>query len=203
MKTTKLLFLTLLIMSVISCSKDDDGAPLSTDSPGGIDAMEDYLTAEAIEAMQGMGFRLHPGENPPNIEGKFLGSPMKLIETTVQGESPGRTFPDLEAIFSEQNNNNLSVSYSYLNGFERGDGLGAFITGNGNDFTVFVRTSSFLGEGNEALMAQALSGTMTSDGIENLQVVILMLDNYGNSGWIANNSGRLFLDEDGFSEKIQ
>ena len=203
MKTIKSLFVCLFIVSIISCSKDDDGGNSNPNGfDGSVSAIEDYFSPAALEALIELGFQLNQGNNPPNIEGTFHVSPYILENSSVPGDYVGQLFADLEATFSEQNNNELTVAYSYINGPEDGTGLGAFISGNGNNFSVFVKTRTFVGD-DEAESAQAFSGTMTPDGIRDFQSAILMLDNFGNpSGYfIANNTGRLIVDGDGFSEK--
>lgn len=46
-----------------------------------------------------------------------------------------------------------------------------------------------------------ISGKMTAEGIYDYKFANFMLDNHGHTGFIPNNTGRIFEDEDGVAER--
>jgi hypothetical protein len=202
MKHLKISILFLTVLATFSCSKDDDSEPNDQGFDGSINAIENYFSPESVQALEELGFIFHPGDNPPIINGTYFVSPYILEASTVPGDYPGMSFADLNATYSEQDNEALSIAYSYINGNESGSGIGAFISGSDNKFSVYVKTTSYIGS-TPAQTAQAFSGKLTSDGIENFQSALLMLDDNGDPEgvYIENNTGRLLTDSDGWSPK--
>jgi hypothetical protein len=84
-----------------------------------------------------------------------------------------------------------------------GTGKGAFISGSGNNFSVFMQVT-YTASGQSADMVEIFSGTMTSTGIKDLYDGLFMVDDHGDPGnlWIANGQGRIFYDSDGMSPFI-
>jgi hypothetical protein len=109
--------------------------------------------------------------------------------------------------FSEQNNAKLTVKIDYTEdsdkGVGQGNGIGAFITGEGNKFSIFVAIEYKIGS-YTCETVEVYSGEIEENGIRNCQNVLIMVDDHGDPGnqWIGNGQGRLFKDGDGFSEKI-
>ncbi len=85
-----------------------------------------------------------------------------------------------------------------------GDGFGSFISGQGNNFTVYVKIDAEDTKGHKLLQTEVYSGTLEQGGIRNLQRSLFMIDDKGdpNGEYIENGQGRLVEDGDGFSEKI-
>ena len=156
-----------------------------------LDQMDDYIP-------------IHDGVNPPNIEGQYLVSPMVLVHST-HGYEPGDLFADTYVQFYNQDmkNNTLDyqdeeVSYSY------NIGKGAFISGEGNDFSVFFNTTgtSYHEKYNvDFKMALVISGTKSSNGIKDLTYAFVMVDKSDDSEGYTVPIGtfRVFKDQDGLS----
>ena len=143
------------------------------------------------------------GFNPPDFENIFFASPFALVNSNISYDYVGKTFSDYSVQFYDQDNENLTVKVSYVNGPEEGNGLGAFISGSGNKFSVFVQVNSTY-NGTNAVMLHIISGTLTSTGIQNLYFANFMLNNYGNpyGYWIEEGEGRVIKDTDGMSPII-
>lgn len=183
---------------IIGCSKgDNDGFD------GSLRSIEDFYTPELVRAMDSLGFTINTGNKPPEIEGVYDFSPVILQASSVPGDILNSAFLDYEITFSNQNNGKLTIDYYGDQGAQIDDGAGSFISGKDNTFSVFLIVSSEINS-YPADSAIALSGKMTDEGITDIQLAFFMLDNKGNPGGniIHNNTGRIFYDSDGLSEKI-
>jgi len=204
MKRITIQFLTLvLVLGIFSvgCKKDkkDDS---KVEENGLTQEINNLIPDSIITKMIDLGMIINRGENPPVLNGTYFASPFVLKASNVPNDTPGYTFSDYSLTLFEQNNDNLSVKMDYYNGGESGTGIGGFVVGANNNFTVFAEVNSTY-IGYTAKMVHVVSGTLTATGIEDLYFANFMLDNFGNAGgiWIAEGEGRIIYDSDGFSEK--
>lgn len=192
-------FLIATTLVFTACTKDDVKDP-------SLQEIHDFLTPEVVDAMEDMGFNINLGETPPDVEGSYLASPIILLDSTVEGDSPaGTEFPDWEFTFSNQNNDNLSI---FVESSEdatgtTGQGSGALIVGKGTFFTIFVKQQLEDGNGHIYTGVRAISGDLFATGILDFQMANMMLDDNGNPNGdlIPNNTGRLFEDGDGKADR--
>ena len=156
-----------------------------------------------LNEMQNLGMPVYSGYSPPTINGIYNVSPLVLYSSNIINDnSPGYQFTDLHVQFYNQDNSKLTINADYIEGDEVGTGLGSFIAGCGNNFTVFVRDNSIY-QGYPAVTVDVYSGTIGPNGISNLYYSVFMVENYGmDSIFISNGSGRVTYDQDGFSEII-
>ncbi len=161
------------------------------------------LSDENLDALDNLGFPVYEGYNPPNFENIYIASPLALKSTTISNDEIGKIYGDLRIQFYNQSNTNLTVSVKRLQGGSEGIGNGSFISGTDNEFSVFTKLHSTSSD-SESLLLIACSGRLSDDGISNFHYALLMVDDYGdpNDVLIENNTGRLFYDEDRFSEVI-
>ena len=153
-----------------------------------------------FEIFDELGIEINRGINPPQIEGTYFISPLVLVSSNfADSYSPGYRFADMQLSFSEQNNNNLSIACSYISGTQIANGLGAFITGEGNKFSVYVETSGTI-SGHPFKSVEIYSGEITYSAIKNFQFVMIVTQEAPTS--MKKGQGRFFIDQDGFSEKI-
>lgn len=157
----------------------------------------DTLLARMIE----MGMQIHRGPEPPSIEGVFHISPLMLLESNVPGDPSTHQFPDYHLQFTDQDNHALTVTTDYVHGPSTGVGLGTFIVGSEDAFSVFANIT-LVHQADTARVLEVYSGTMTAEGIEDFYVANFMLDNGGHRQFIPNGTGRVAFDEDGFSPRI-
>jgi len=97
----------------------------------------------------------------------------------------------------------LTIDYSGSGGSQSDDGSGSFISGSGNNFSIFLTITSEI-SGYEADTLYVLSGTDDGDGFIDFQLAVFMKDNFGNPGgvFIEDNKGRIFVDGDNFVEQL-
>ena len=119
--------------------------------------------------------------------------------------SPGYEFIDIIVTFSdwEKGSSDITIQIEEV-GKSLGTAMGSYISGVGNDFTVYVLIDVTDEKDHTYTTTQVFSGTWTEDGIKDLQLSIFMVDDKGdpNDEYIENGEGRLIEDGDGFSEKI-
>jgi len=169
----------------------DDGLPPE---------IHDIIPPEIFEKFEELGIEINAGHNPPNIEGKFKVSPYVLVKSNFKDNyKPGYTFADMLITFSNQNSTNQTVICDYINGNEEGNGLGALISGNGNKFSVFVKTNGTIG-GYPYSVVYIYSGEITPTGIKNFYIAGIVTKEAPSS--IKVGQGRLIYDKDGFSERV-
>ena len=201
MKKTILLFTMLAL--VFSCSSDDDSLEdAGNQFDGSLESVEDFFTPDLVNALVDLGFIINTGGNPPNLEGVFYASPLVLQASSVPNDIIGQTFNPYTMTFSNQNLETLMVDFFGDQNVQVDEGFGSFVSGNGNAFSVYLKTTTTIGNF-DAESAIALSGVMTQDGIEDFQVAFLMLDDNGDPEgvYIENNTGRLLYDSDLFSPR--
>tara|TARA_R110000868_G_scaffold189493_1_gene432484 strand:- start:458 stop:1129 length:672 start_codon:yes stop_codon:yes gene_type:complete len=200
LKITSFYLCSLLVFS--ACKKDKETEEIA-EFDGSIRAIEEFFSADLVQALEEFGFIINEGSSPPNIEGAYFLSPFEIAGSTVEGDEIGDLFSDYTASIKNQDNENLTVDFSGDGGGQIDNGFGSFISGNGNNFNLFLKLTSKVGN-YSADTAYAISGNITNEGIENVQVAILMLDDKGDieGVYIENNTGRLFKDSDNFSERI-
>ena len=207
-----LLSLFTVLILLVSCSDDDENSNSSSQ------LAVDYLNADAISALEDMGFPIYDGEEPPILEGTYLAE-LVLQNSTVPNDAatPGTRFPDWKVKFSEQSGTDVFVEEFEDASSTSGEGYGALIIGETNlggvsNFTVLVRQSLVDGTGHSYTSIRAISGDAfinPSDEqtlrILDFELATLMLDNNGNpnGNLLPDNTGRLFDDENDSADRIE
>lgn len=166
-------------------------------------SLDNIYSVDQVEAIENIGLELNLGDTPPNVEGTFRLEPNALQSTTVPDDSPiGTEFADYDITFSNQNDETLTLDLFLESSNSTTTGSGSFIAGSGDSFTVFfvseTNTEGFVTKG-----TITFSGLVNSAGITNLQMAFFMLDDGGDPDdeYIPENTGRLFMDLDGFSQR--
>ncbi len=182
----KLIFL-MAVFGFFSCLPEE--AP-EKEKKGDDDEVVAFVGVHPMGFMSDLGMTFNYGNIPPNIEGTFKFSPV-LEHSNISTDEVGTRYQDMTFTFYDQDNSELFIQFEMLNGMTlKGMGEGAFITGSGNSFSVYLKVDSSRGtERAESIMV--ISGTMTSNGIANFRLALFMVDNYGNN-FMQNGGGRIF-----------
>lgn len=202
----KILYLLLIGFAILqSCSKKKDD---TSDSSGLSQDIKNFVPQSVIDSMRQWGLTINEGKTPPTIDGVYNDS-LHLCTFDNSGyDGAGVYFYNYHYKFHDQNNDKLTISVDFKDTYDNGNtdsasGAGSFISGAGNDFTVFtdVKGTSY-GVTYEAITFY--SGTITSSGIKNFQDGLYLKDKGADpdNNLIDVGSARVFKDEDGFSEKI-
>ena len=194
----------LLAMAVLlgSCEVEELLPPV--DEEGLTDDVHNIIPDEILEKIKELGTEINGGNKPPNIEGAYLISPLALVKSNFSDVATGTVYwinngvMNLE--FLEQNNTKLTVKVDHsIGNNEIAGGLGAFITGEGNKFSVYVEAIGTTG-GYQTKSIEVHSGEITPDGIKNYQWTLIMVDAAPTT--IKSGQGRLWKDKDGLSERV-
>ena len=202
------LVLVLAIALAFGACKNNDPQPEESFSQ----EIKNNIPQATIDMVRQMGVKVNEGTKPPVLEGTYWLSPLVMTKTEVPNDSykVGHQFNDYKIRLYNQDSKKLTISLDSkgynLSGVLRSTAIGldgAYISGSGNFFTVFVVTEGAnTYNTSKYRVLEVYSGEITSTGIKNTQTAILMMDNYGNinNDLIPNNTGRAFEDSDHFSE---
>jgi len=171
------------------CKKDAPDSNLPpVDKEGLTEDIRNIIPVEVLNGAKGLGFEWNGGNTPPSIEGNYYATPVILVNSTYKNDNIGDKFNDGTFIFSEQNNLELTVrSYIEEMGVDSDTGLGSFITGKDNKFSVFVVMNMY-----SQKVYFFISGKIENGGIRDFYFLLLNED----------LQGRLFKDGDGLAERI-
>jgi hypothetical protein len=202
MKKLLLLSVTLVFSFMyFSCKKDKtDPVKKTFDLSSDI---KNIVPDSTIQSLIDLGMIINDGTTPPNLENIYKVSPYVLKSSNIPSDYEGQTFTDYKFKLYDQDDVNQTIKLDYVNNPETGTGLGGFISGSGNNFSVFVKVHTLVFD-SPADILFVLSGTITDGGIDNFIMSNYMLDNYGNlSGYyIENGQGRIIYDSDLFSPTV-
>jgi hypothetical protein len=185
----------MIFMVMVSCKKDKTSPKKLSEE------IQNIVPDTILDKITTLGMKINKGLEPPDIGNSYLASPFELTATNIPDDySIGHNFSDYYFRLYDQDNEDLTIRLDYSNGGETGTGLGGFISGDGNKFSVFVVVNSEY-NGYPAELIHIITGTITDEGIENLYFANFMLDNFDNEGgyWIENGEGRVIIDSDSMS----
>ena len=186
------LFATLMITS---CTKKVDENGLTKE-------INKIIPEDVLTEMLGMGMPINGGNKPPELVGTYNVQPFILDTSNVDTDTPGDSFADFVVTFYDFNPRKLTVKIDYVNGPETGEGVGSFIVGEDDKFSVFCEIKATQLAIFKATATMIFTGTLTENGIEDFYYANFMIDNKGNDEiWLENGQGRLIYDSDGFSER--
>jgi len=185
-----------VVISACESSSDSD----DPDS-GEVDTRLDNVVPKDIRDKMGRYITFYNGVNPPNVEGVYLMSPDILVYSSDNTFSIGDVFSDLYFRLSNQNSKNNTIDYQENQGKQTQVGSGAFISGEGNNFTIFFNNTGKIYD-IKVKTAMVISGTKTSSGIANLRYALALIDKDPDPDNIAMEIGefRIFEDKDGLTE---
>ena len=199
------LFVLLPMVAVLltSCSKSD-----SDDSDLQDERLESVVPAQYQSTLL-KHIPNYKGVNPPTLEGNtYLISPKVLAYNSNETDSdykPGNVYSDNYIVFTNLNTKRNTIDYrgyEVENGKKIGEqiGDGAFISGEGNNFTIFV-TSTYNYNGATMKRAQIISGTKTDQGLTDLYYGFICVEKDDpNNKLMKVGEYRIFKDKDGLAE---
>ncbi len=120
---------------------------------------------------------IHEGDTPPNIEGVYLISPNLLLNDNV-GFTPGDKFADDYVMFYDQTpENTINMKSTQLLG-DLTIGTGQFISGEGENFTIYFNDYSEHDDGSWLTKASIISGSIRDGVIYDYTYAFIVLDAY-------------------------
>lgn len=201
LKLFKKFMLVMLILGAISCSKDDDETNGEGDFTGSQQSIENIIGSDVYQSAQEMGFMFNTGSNPPIVEGSYIADNLEILGSTVGSDYVGMFMPTQNFTFSNQNIDDLSVLYVGAGGSQTDEGGGAFIAGEGGNFTALLTVAATI-QGYTSQTVFLISGTIVAEGIENYQLAVFMIDQgeAPDGIFIPEGQGRVIHDTDDLAE---
>lgn len=174
--------------------------PWNTEDPRFNDVVPDDIEEELNKYIP-----IYPGVNPPAVEGTYFIDPFVTVYCEDEGNGgydPGDIVTSEYIHFFNQNSsdNTLDIEKRTVSGSSSAKGTGAFISGEGNNFTAFFNTEGE-SSGIYTKTALVISGTKTSDGIKDLHYAFVMVEKGDdpNDKLMEEGVYRVFKDKDGLS----
>lgn len=187
-----------LVLFIASCGKKETVDP----TKGFSQQIQNIVPQTIIDSLKIKGMPINEGTVPPNIEGIFISSPHSLVVPYGKDDSykVGDIFSDLIMKFSNQKADG-SVNIETKNSGATSTGVGGFIAGNGNNFTIFAELNYVSGSVT-AKQIRVFSGEITSDGIKNFYTTILIKEKNDPSNTLFPvGKSRIIKDSDGLASK--
>jgi len=142
------------------------------------------------------------GSDPPDIQGIFYESPHTLKASNHIGDSITYVYNPWKFQLSNQDFETKSISLDFKSGKSIGYGLTSFLSGSGNNFTLFAKVLADK-NGYKSEYIRIISGTITEEGIDGCHIAFFMVDDYGDPAdqYIAEGECRVLYDSDGLAER--
>jgi hypothetical protein len=183
-----LAFLVFLALTNLGCKKSD---LISDPTKGFSTQIQNIVSKSLIDSIRVKGMTINEGTVPPNVSGIFLESPTIVVATfagdTDEKYKVGSRINDYTYKFYEPSADNSIIKVAYKSSTEIATGLGSFVSGNGNKFTIFSELKS--NDGNTYI--NIISGELSATGIMNWQ------DTYVNKSTLTKI--RIYKDGDGLA----
>lgn len=217
-KLQKLIALAVLgmfaILTMPSCEEEENL------SVGFSEEIENFVPDSTIQLLRDLGMIIHEGKQPPSLVGKYYLAPNLMDSSNVPNESfqVGHQFADYRLHFHDQKNDELSIkldteglitSLSDTTVFTSATGNGGFLSGFGNEFSVFIISEGeeYLNNRQDTARYRSLdlySGEISAEGIINYKQALLLLEDYGDefNEYIPVNTGRIFHDGDSLAHRL-
>lgn len=161
------------------------------------------IKSETIQRLKEGGMAIHEGNNPPNIEGIYLSSPHILMQPYPGDSHPkGHIWPDYRYRISIQKNGHAILDYKASDA--NGSGIGVYITGNGNKFTLYARVFG-QEKGVRKSDITVISGEVTPEGIKNFTSSYVLTWKQGdtsNTILMPVGAHRVSGDKDGLAQRV-
>jgi hypothetical protein len=157
--------------------------------------VSNMLTDEQINQLEHDGLELYRGSNPPNVEGIYLGDSQYCVYSS-DGMQDWYTYSYYYNL-SDQTGDTLTVAFDGGGGSDVSDGDLAYISGEGNNFSIFVEVNG-IDTGITYTNVTVYSGTIDTDGIHDFQFGFIMTAKGPDpTGWLMDvGEDRIFIEDD-------
>lgn len=169
--------------------------------------IEDIIPYQYLRELKRMGMPIYEGITPPNVEGAYMISPCKCIQSNISGDSygPGYIFPDAILRLYDQNNETFEIKIEEKQSDNLVVSTQTAISGTGNRFTVYGKVKSLRtnAPNKYAYFAYIYSGMLDANGaILNLTNGLICVENkYAQDIYIREGKERIVIDADKISPR--
>lgn len=191
--SSRTVLITLLAAVLLAgCKKS------SVDPSKGLSAKIQGIVPQAIlDEMKAKGLAVNEGSQPPQLTGIFIANPYTLLSpySAQDGWQKGKVISDYKFRFYDQVGDEVKLDFKQSS--ETATGLGSFVSGFGNKFTIFAQTKG-VQSGIQNTQLSVISGEIGSDGIINFQYAFTFTEKTGDaSNSILIPVGKSRIWEDG------
>ncbi len=167
------------------------------------DQVQNIVTDSQLDQLKQDGLPINEGVAPPNVEGVYLADRQYCVYST-DGYTDRYTFDYYYQFYNQTAQNTVKLSYtggySYPYNDDVASGEGAFISGSGSDFSVFVEAQGTY-SGITYTQVTIYSGTLTGSGISDFQFGFILTEKSDDpSNYMMDVNGhRIFTEDDGIA----
>lgn len=191
------------VMVLNSCKNREEDPTV-----GFSEEIQKIVPQSIVNDLRAKGMTINEGKVPPTIKGAFRANPYELLSPygPEDGWAKGKIITAYRLSFSEQtaDGKQIKIDYKSEGGTDAGSGLGAFISGHGNKFTIFSEAKG-RSQNVDYTNLIVISGEVTSQGIVDFQYSFYLTkksEGPGTGVLIPVNTGRIWIDNDKLAEKI-
>ena len=197
------------MVAFVACgddNKEDDEPVVTTDSRI-LSVIPNKYLADIKQHMP-----IYDGENPPIVEGAFcMGPSIGLVYDSYYGWDKEPDFGQNFIEFTNQNTKTRTLTFreGSDSGNFTGTGAGAYISGEGKNFTVFLSTKNTEKDDDGTVIkytkATIISGTLTSNAISKLRYAFVITEKTGDpddTRVMKVGVARIVNDKDELSEAV-
>ena len=193
MKST--LMLGLFIFA-LACGKKE-----TVDPTVGFSAqIKNIVPQSIIDDLKSRGMPINEGTIPPKVEGIYKSSPhtLEVPYGTDDSYKKGYEFLDLAMKFSSQKDDGSLVIETKTGGV-LANGVGGFLSGNGNKFSIFAELK-YVDGSVTATQIRVFSGEITPTGIKDFYTTIFIKEKVDPNGTLFPvGKSRILKDGDGMA----
>jgi hypothetical protein len=199
----------LAMVTFVACGDDnkEDDEPIVTTDTRILSVVPNMILAEIKQHMP-----IYDGVNPPIVEGSYcMGPDITLVFDNYYGwdNPPVWTANYIEFTQQKTSERTLYFRESNKSGSFVGSGTGAYICGDGKNFTVYLSTKNTENKDDGSTITYnkitLISGTLTDKGISKLRYAFVITDKKGDPDdeYIMKEGViRVVKDDDEFSDAI-
>ena len=183
---------------------DDDAGDDNDDNDrinGVPDEVNDFLDPEDLAKLEDAGMQIYPGDNPPNIEGSYLVDSQVIVydEIGMEGD-PVANY--IQTYYDQKSDGSIKNSYEAIGIDDTATGLGAFISGDKDCFSVYVRVDGSA-DGCNYASPIIYSGCLADEGIEGFSLGLIMKSKQGDNcdALMPEGAARIIKEQDGLAAR--
>jgi len=200
-KINLLIACVVILLAVPSCGGYGDYGDYGN-SGGLSEDIQNIIPDDMVKVVKDLGMKIYEGNTPPSLSGTFLASPLVLKNSNIPDDDNGEEYDDLMFTLRNYNSEARTISLDADWGGETSSTLRSYLSGSGNNFSIFVEV--YVSEGQSTCKSVDIySGTVTSTGIKNFYYSFIIVDDYGDpyDNWAEPGDARVFYDKDGSTPK--
>ena len=200
---------TVTMVAFVACGDDnkEDDEPIVTTDSRILSVVPNKILAEIKQHMP-----IYDGVNPPTVEGSYcMGPDITLVFDNYYGwhNPPVWTANYIEFTQQKTSERTLYFRESNKSGSFVGSGTGAYICGDGKNFTVYLSTKNTENKDDGSTITYnkitLISGTLTDKGFSKLRYAFVITDKKGDPDdeyIMKEGIIRVVKDDDEFSDAI-